>query len=163
MSRRAVTALSELRERQRFVRGLSSWIGFEQTAVAFVREVRYAGETKYPLRKMVRFAFDGVASFSFLPLQLATYLGFSAAAVGFCYLLYAIGLKLFTDHPVPGWASLIVAILFIGGVQLITLGIIGEYVGRIYEEVKQRPLYIVADTVGFSREAAELDRLPDEQ
>lgn len=161
MSRRAVTALSGLRERQRFVRGLSSWIGFRQTAVTFVREVRYAGETKYPLRKMLKFAFDGVASFSFLPLQLATYLGFSAAVVGFCYLLYAVGLKLFTDRSVTGWASLMVAILFIGGVQLITLGIVGEYVGRIYEEVKQRPLYIVADTVGFSGETADLKSPPD--
>jgi len=163
MSRRAVEALSGLRERQRFVRGLSVWVGFQQTAVAFIREVRYAGETKYPLRKMVKFAFDGIAAFSFVPLQLATYLGFSAATASFCYMLYAVGLKLFTDRSVPGWASFIVAVLFIGGVQLIALGIIGEYIGRIHEEVKQRPLYIVADTVGFSGKSEELDVLPDEQ
>jgi polyisoprenyl-phosphate glycosyltransferase len=155
VSRRAVEAMRMLRERQRFVRGLSSWIGFRQTAVSFVQEARYAGATKYPLRKMLKFAFDGITSFSFAPLQLATYLGFSAAAVSFCYVLYAMGLKLFTDRSVAGWASLIVAILFIGGVQLITLGIIGEYVGRIYEEVKQRPLYIIADTLGFSKESEE--------
>lgn len=158
MSRRAVEALSRLRERQRFVRGLASWIGFRQTAVTFVREGRYAGETKYPLRKMLRFALDGLASFSLLPLQLATYLGLSAAAGSLVYLMYAVGLKVFTERSIPGWASLIVAILFVGGVQLLTLGIIGEYIGRIYEEVKQRPLYIVADTVGFApTDAAQTD------
>jgi len=155
MSRRAVNALQSLRERHRFVRGLSSWIGFRQTAVSFVREARYAGETKYPLAKVVKLAFDGVSAFSFLPLRLATYLGFSAALVSFCYIAYAIGQKVFADTPVFGWASLIVAVLFVGGVQLITLGILGEYVGRIYEEVKQRPLYIVADTVGFAGETVQ--------
>jgi glycosyltransferase involved in cell wall biosynthesis len=113
-----------------------------------VREARYAGETKYPLRKMVKLAFDGITSFSFAPLQLATYMGFGAAAVSFCYILYAIALKTLTDRSVAGWTSLIVSVLFIGGVQLITLGIIGEYIGRIYDEVKQRPLYLVADVVG---------------
>jgi glycosyltransferase involved in cell wall biosynthesis len=155
MSRRAIEALRMLRERHRFVRGLSNWIGFRQTAVPFVREVRYAGKTKYPLEKMIKFAFDGITSFSFVPLQLATYLGFSASAVSFCYILYAIGLKLFTDETVLGWTSLIVAVLFIGGVQLITLGIMGEYIGRIYEEIKGRPLYIVADAIGFSAELKE--------
>lgn len=152
MSRRAVEALKTLRERHRFVRGLSSWIGFRQTAVSYVRDIRYAGETKYRLVKMVKFALDGITSFSFAPLQLATYLGFGASVASFCYILYAVGLKLFTDKPVLGWASLMVAVLFIGGVQLITLGIIGEYIGRIYEEIKQRPLYIVADAIGFSAE-----------
>lgn len=155
MSRRAVDALQSLRERHRFVRGLSSWIGFRQTAVPFVREARYAGETKYPLAKMVKLAFDGIAAFSFFPLRLATYIGFSAALVSFCYMVYAIGQKLLTDAPVLGWASLIVAVLFVGGVQLMTLGILGEYVGRIYEEVKQRPLYVVADTIGFAGETVE--------
>jgi glycosyltransferase involved in cell wall biosynthesis len=148
MSRRAVDALGGLREHHRFIRGLSTWIGFRQTVVAFVREARYAGETKYPLRKMVKLAFDGITSFSFAPLQLATYMGFGAAAVSFCYILYAIALKTLTDRSVAGWTSLIVSVLFIGGVQLITLGIIGEYIGRIYDEVKQRPLYLVADVVG---------------
>ena len=166
MSRRAVDALRTLREHHRFVRGLSSWIGFRQASVPFVRDARYAGETKYPLTKMVKFAFDGIASFSFVPLQLASYLGFGAAGVSFCYIVYALGLKLFTDRWVTGWASLIVAVLFVGGVQLITLGIIGEYIGRIYEEVKQRPLYIVADTRGFSaapegKEGAEVAGDPE--
>lgn len=155
MSRRAVEALKRLRERHRFVRGLSSWIGFRQTAVSFVRDARYAGKTKYPFLKMVKFALDGLTSFSFAPLQLATYLGFGASLVSFCYGLYAVGLKLFTNESVLGWASLIVAVLFIGGVQLITLGIIGEYIGRIYEEIKQRPLYIVADAIGFAAELTE--------
>lgn len=163
MSRRAVNALQSLRERHRFVRGLSSWIGFRQTAVPFVREARYAGETKYPLAKMVKLAFDGIAAFSFLPLRLATYLGFSAALVSFCYMVYAIGQKMFTDTPLLGWASLMVAVLFVGGVQLITLGIMGEYIGRIYEEIKQRPLYIVADTVGFAGEVAEGQEEDDER
>jgi len=149
MSRRAVDALRTIRERHRFVRGLSLWVGFRQTSVSFVREARYAGKTKYPLQKMLRFAFDGISSFSLVPLQLATYLGLGAAIVGFCAMLYALGVKLFTDHAVPGWASLIVVTLFLGGVQLVTIGIVGEYVGRIYEEVKQRPLYIVAETQGF--------------
>ena len=149
MSRKAVNALNTLRERHRFMRGLASWVGFRQTIVTFTRDVRHAGETKYPLRKMLRFALDGITSFSFFPLQLATYLGFGVSFISLIYVVYAIGLKLFTDELVPGWASVIVAILFVGGVQLITVGIIGEYVGRIYEEVKQRPLYFVDETAGI--------------
>ena len=149
MSRRAVEAFKSLRERHRFIRGMVSWVGFRQTAVHYQRETRYAGSTKYPLRKMLSFAMDGIASFSFAPLHFATYLGFAAAGVSFLYLLYALWIKLFTDQSVTGWASLIVSVLFVGGVQLITLGIIGEYIGRIYDEIKQRPLYIVADTMGF--------------
>jgi glycosyltransferase involved in cell wall biosynthesis len=141
MSRRAVVALKSTRERNRFVRGLVSWIGFRHTSVTFVREARQAGETKYPLRKMARFALNGIISFSFVPLQIATYLGFMVSLISFIYLGYAVWLKLFTDRVVQGWASVIVAVLFIGGVQLISLGIIGEYICRIYEEVKQR-LYI---------------------
>jgi polyisoprenyl-phosphate glycosyltransferase len=150
LSRQAVDALGTLRERHRFLRGMSRWIGFRQAAVPFARDPRFAGETKFSFRKMLAFAFDGIVSFSFAPLQLATYLGFGASLVSFCYILYAIGLKFFTDRWVTGWASLMVAVLFIGGVQLITLGIIGEYIGRIYEEIKQRPLYLIAEAIGFS-------------
>jgi len=153
MSRRAVEALKAIRERNRFVRGLVSWIGFRQTSVTFVRDLRHAGETKYPLRKMVRLALDGITSFSFVPLQLATYLGFAVSFISFIYIVYAVGLKLLTNRLVPGWASIVVAVLFIGGVQLITLGIIGEYIGRIYEEVKQRPLYVVDEAAGFEKTA----------
>ncbi|MBO9542048.1 glycosyltransferase family 2 protein [bacterium] len=149
MSRRAVDALKQVRERHRFIRGLVSWIGFKQIGVEFVREERFAGETKYPLKKMLKFAFDGITSFSFLPLQLATYLGFFASLLAFLGIFAVVGLKLFTSLPLPGWASLMVCTLLLGGVQLITLGIIGEYIGRIYDEVKQRPLYFTKDLVNF--------------
>jgi dolichol-phosphate mannosyltransferase len=151
MSRRAVVALQSIRERNRFIRGLAGWIGFRQTSVTFVRDMRQAGETKYPLKKMLRFAFNGLMSFSLVPLQLASYLGFLISSIGFFYIVYAIGLKLFTDRVVLGWTSVMVAVLFLGGVQLISLGIIGEYIGRIYEEVKQRPLYVVDEAKGFEQ------------
>jgi dolichol-phosphate mannosyltransferase len=153
LSRRAVEALKPLRERNRFVRGLVGWIGFSHTAVRFVRDARHAGETKYPLRRMVRFALNGLFSFSFAPLQLATLLGFTVSVLSLVYIVYAINLKLFTDRTVQGWASIMVALLFIGGVQLISLGIIGEYIGRIYDEVKQRPLYLVERAEGFDLNA----------
>jgi polyisoprenyl-phosphate glycosyltransferase len=151
MSCRALEALKSIRERNRFIRGLAGWIGFRQTSVTFVRDVRYAGETKFPLKKMMQFALTGIVSFSLVPLQLAGYLGFLVSSVSFLYMVYAIGLKLFTDRVVQGWTSVMVAVLFLGGVQLLSLGIIGEYLGRVYEEVKQRPLYIVAEVGGFDR------------
>jgi polyisoprenyl-phosphate glycosyltransferase len=151
MSRRAVEALQSIRERNRFIRGLAGWIGFRQATVTFVRDVRQAGETKYPLKKMLRFALNGLLSFSLVPLQLASYLGFLISSIGFFYIVYAIGLKLFTDRVVWGWTSVMVAVLFLGGVQLVSLGIIGEYIGRIYEEVKQRPLYVVDEAKGFEQ------------
>ncbi len=149
LSRRAVEALKKAKERGRFVRGLVSWIGYRQTGVRFVRQERVAGRTKYPFRKMLRFAVDGITSFSFLPLQMATYFGFITSGLSFIYIVWAVLQKLLTDRPVVGWTSVIVVMLFIGGVQLITLGVIGEYIGRIYEEVKQRPLYLVDEAVGF--------------
>ncbi len=149
MSRRAVSELRALKERARFVRGLVSWIGFRQTGITFARDRRLAGETKYPFRKMLRFALDAITSFSHVPLQMATYLGFVISIFCFGYIVYTILLKLLTDAPVLGWASLVVAMLFLGGIQLITLGIIGEYIGRIYEEVKARPLYIIEELTGF--------------
>ncbi|HEY9855066.1 MAG TPA: glycosyltransferase family 2 protein [Stenomitos sp.] len=153
MSRRAIEGLKLIRERNRFVRGLVAWLGYRQTGVTFVRHERFAGETKYPLKKMLRFAFDGITSFSFLPLQLAMYLGFLVSFVSFLGVLYVVYLRLFTHETILGWASLMTAILFLGGVQLITLGIIGEYVGRIYDEAKGRPLYLTQDVLGFDREA----------
>jgi glycosyltransferase involved in cell wall biosynthesis len=152
MSRRAVEALNSIRERNRFIRGLAGWIGMRQTAVSFVRDIRHAGETKFRLKKMLRFALTGIISFSLVPLQLASYLGFLVSSVSFFYMVYAIGLKLFTERVVQGWTAVMVAVLFVGGVQLLSLGIIGEYIGRIYEEVKQRPLYIVDEVGGFERE-----------
>lgn len=145
MSRPAVDALGRIREKHRYVRGLVSWVGFRQTGVPFIRDERFAGETKYPLKKMLKFALDGITGFSFLPLQLASYLGFATSLVAFSGIALVVGLRLFTSVTIPGWASLMVCTLLLGGIQLITLGIIGEYLGRIYDEVKQRPLYIVRD------------------
>ncbi|MBO9542051.1 glycosyltransferase family 2 protein [bacterium] len=149
MNRRAVESLKRVREKNRFVRGLVAWIGFRQVGVEFVREERFAGETKYPLKKMLKFAFDGITSFSFLPLQLATYLGFLVSGVSFLGILYVIYLRVFAHATIVGWASLMAVLLFLGGVQLITIGIIGEYIGRIYEEVRGRPLYLTQEVLGF--------------
>jgi glycosyltransferase involved in cell wall biosynthesis len=151
MSRKAVDTLKSTRERSRFIRGLSGWIGFQQTSVPYVRDVRYAGTTKFPLKKMVRFAFNGLLSFSSVPLQMASYLGFVVSSVSFVYIAYAVWLKLFTNHTILGWTSVMVAVLFLGGVQLLCLGIIGEYIGRIYDEVKQRPLYIIDEVDGLDQ------------
>ncbi|MFQ5595546.1 MAG: glycosyltransferase family 2 protein [Anaerolineae bacterium] len=149
MDRRVVAAMKQMREQHRFMRGLSSWVGFKQTGVEYVRRQRYAGETKYPFRKMLKFAVDGITSFSYLPLQLATYFGFFVAILSLVGIVVAIGLRLSGSIALYGQASTLVAVLFLGGVQLIFLGIIGEYLGRIYDEVKGRPLYIVAEALGF--------------
>jgi dolichol-phosphate mannosyltransferase len=148
MSRRVVEALRRSPERNRFLRGMVSWVGFNQTAVEYDRDVRYSGGTKYPLTKMIRFAMDGITSFSDIPLRFASYLGFIVSAIAFVYALIVIGFKLFSLNPpayTPGWASTIVAVLFLGGVQLMSLGILGEYLGRVYDEVKGRPLYLISD------------------
>jgi polyisoprenyl-phosphate glycosyltransferase len=149
IDRKVVNCLNGIRERSRFVRGLVTWVGFRQTAIPYVAAKRHAGTTKYSLGRMLSFAVDGITSFSTFPLRCSTYLGFLSALAGIPYAVWAIYLKLFTDATVSGWSSLIVAVLFLGGVQLIALGILGEYVGRIYEEVKQRPLYLVQETIGF--------------
>jgi polyisoprenyl-phosphate glycosyltransferase len=148
MSRRVVEALKRSPERHRFLRGMVSWVGYNQIGVEYDRDERHSGTTKYPLPKMLRFAIDGITSFSDVPLRFASYLGFISSAVAFVYALVVIAYKLFSLHPpgyTPGWASTIVAVLFLGGVQLISLGILGEYIGRIYDEVKGRPLYLISD------------------
>ena len=148
MSRRVVEALRRSPERHRFLRGMVSWVGFNQTAVEYDRDVRHAGTTKYPVTKMLRFAMDGITSFSDIPLRFASYFGFAVSAIAFVYALVVIGFKLFSLKPpgyTPGWASTIVAVLFLGGVQLMSLGILGEYLGRVYDEVKGRPLYLISD------------------
>lgn len=142
MSRRVVDVLKQFQERNRFVRGMVAWIGFRQTAIDYERPARTAGETKYPFRKMLRFAADAIFSFSFAPLRIATGLGLVVSALSFTYAVYAVLARVFGWDVVQGWASLMVAVTFLGGVQLISLGIIGEYVGRIYDEAKQRPLYV---------------------
>jgi polyisoprenyl-phosphate glycosyltransferase len=144
---RAVKAFRGLRERHRFIRGMTAWVGFRQTGVTYVRPPRTRGETKWPLRKMLRFAVDGLTSFSQVPLQLATWLGFGVSFFAFAYILVVLVLK-FLQINVPGWTTLMVFILFLGGVQLLMIGVLGEYLGRIYEEVKGRPLYIVAEELG---------------
>lgn len=148
MSRRVVDALKRSPERHRFLRGMVSWVGFNQVGVEYDRDERLSGETKYPLPKMLRFAIDGITSFSDVPLRFASYLGFFSSVVAFLYAAMVIGFKIFSLNPpayTRGWASTIVAVLFLGGVQLISLGILGEYIGRIYDEVKGRPLYLIAD------------------
>ncbi|HEU5087200.1 MAG TPA: glycosyltransferase, partial [Roseiflexaceae bacterium] len=149
MDRKVVNALKQMREQKRFMRGLSVWVGFRQTGVPYKRDARKAGETKYPLRKMLKFAMDGITAFSYLPLQMATYLGFAVAALGLLGIFITIVVRLLTGQQLAGQATTLVAVLFMGGVQLICLGIIGEYLGRIYDEVKRRPLYIVAEELGF--------------
>src|ERR1700689_1103871 len=144
LDRRALNALLEMTERSRFLRGMTVWVGFTQTAVSYQREARHAGETKYTLRKMLLFSLDAIASFSHLPLQLATYAGLLSAGVAFIAIPVVIVLRIF-DSYLPGFGSITIAILLLGGIQLIALGVIGEYVGRIYDEVKHRPLYIVRE------------------
>jgi dolichol-phosphate mannosyltransferase len=154
MDRRVVEALSSMREQKRFMRGLSVWVGFKQTGLTYRRDARKAGETKYPLRKMIRFALDGITAFSYLPLQLATYLGFTVATLSLLGLIAVIILRLIgSGESFYGQASTLVSVLFLGGIQLIFLGIIGEYLGRIYDEVKRRPLYIVAEELGFEKDS----------
>ncbi len=157
MDRKVVDALGRIREHHRFMRGLSVWVGFNSTGVSYKRHARKAGSTKYPLRKMLKFALDGITSFSYLPLQLATYLGFIVAALSLLFIGVVFVMRLGSPDPQDaafyGQAATLASVLFIGAVQLISLGIIGEYVGRIYDEVKGRPLYIVADALGFDASA----------
>jgi glycosyltransferase involved in cell wall biosynthesis len=144
LDRRALDALLSMTERSRFLRGMTVWVGFTQTAVPYERDARHAGETKYTLRKMLRFSLDAIASFSHLPLQLATYVGLMSAGLAFVAIPIVAVLRLSGSY-LPGFGSLTIAILLLGGIQLIALGVIGEYVGRIYDEVKHRPLYIVRE------------------
>lgn len=149
MSRPVVDILRRMPERHRFLRGMVAWTGFRQTAISYDRPERFAGETKYPLSKMVRYALDGLLSFSIKPLQIAIGLGLIAAGLAVAGIVYALVLRLFTSVWVEGWTALMIAVLFLGGVQLVALGIIGEYIGRIYGEVQRRPLYVVREMIGF--------------
>ncbi len=144
MSRRVVEQLKGLREKDRFVRGLVSWVGFSQTGITYKRDARFAGETKYPFRKMLKFSLDGIASFSTLPLKIATWTGSAAAVLAVLYLL-SVFVQKAMGYTVEGWATIMVAMLFMGSVQLICLGIIGEYLGRIFNEVKPRPMYVIEE------------------
>jgi polyisoprenyl-phosphate glycosyltransferase len=163
MSRRVVIALRELRETHRFVRGMVAWVGFTSTEIVYDRPERFAGQTKYPLRKMVRFALDGITSFSVLPLRFSTYVGMLMILVSFGVMLWALVAKYVFERVVPGWTATVIIIALFASVQLLMTGILGEYVGRIYEEVKRRPLYIVGDTVNLPRYRDSLEELDDEQ
>lgn len=148
MDRAVVEVLKAMPERDRFIRGMVSWVGFRQLALPYRRAGRFAGETKYPLRKMLRFAGDGILSFSTRPLQLSIGLGFLSAGLALLGMLYAVVVRLVTTEWVAGWAAIMVAVLFVGGVQLVSIGILGEYIGRIYHEVKRRPLYVTEEEIG---------------
>ena len=164
MDRAVVDAFLTMPERDRFVRGMVAWTGFRQEPVPYRRAARAAGETKYPIRKMVRLAMDGIVSFSIAPLRLATWLGFLALGLAVAGIAYAVVLRLSTAAWIPGWSLLLISILFLGGLQLVVLGILGEYVGRIYGEVKRRPLYLVKERLGFppTRRRAVRDEPADE-
>ena len=159
MSRRVVDALRQTRERHRFIRGLVSWVGYNQTGVEYDRDSRFSGETKYPFSKMLRFAIDGITAFSEIPLRFASYLGFITSTFAFLYALVILVLK-FLHYNEPGYTSTILTVLFLGGVQLIGIGILGEYIGRIYDEIKGRPLYLVAENVGVGLATAS-DSVPN--
>lgn len=160
MSRDVVTTLKAMPERDRFVRGMVSWVGFNQIALPYRRAERFAGESKYPLRKMIRFATDGILSFSSKPLQISVAMGMTSATMAILGIVYALAMRLFTDIWVEGWTALMIAVLFLGGVQLISVGILGEYIGRIYNEIKGRPLYVVKEYVGFKDEGPATSRSP---
>jgi dolichol-phosphate mannosyltransferase len=142
LDRQALDALLSMRERNRFLRGMTVWVGYTQAAVPYNRDPRYAGETKYTLSKMLKFSLDAISSFSHRPLQLATLLGFMISTLAFIAIPVVIGLRLAHSY-LPGFGTLTIAVLLLGGIQLIAIGITGEYVGRIYDEVKGRPLYLV--------------------
>lgn len=149
MSRPVVLTLRALREHHRFVRGMVAWVGFRQAAVTYDREARFAGETKYPFRKMVRFALDGITSFSILPLRLATWLGAVAGLLAVAVGIWAVAVKFLVRGTVPGWTTIMILVALGSSAQLLMTGILGEYVGRIYEEIKRRPLYVVQDELNF--------------
>lgn len=156
MSRPVVLTLRALREQHRFVRGMVAWVGFKQVAVTYERPGRFAGETKYPFRKMLRFAIDGITSFSIIPLRFATWLGvlsgFAAIGVG----IWAFYVKVFEQRAVQGWTTLMILVALGSSAQLLVMGILGEYVGRIYEEVKRRPLYAISELLNFRAEGENL-------
>jgi dolichol-phosphate mannosyltransferase len=159
LSRRALDAMLTMRERNRYLRGMTSWVGFTQTALPYERAARHAGKTKYPIRKMVHFALDAIASFSNVPLQLATIVGFVFAMIAFLAVPVAIGFRIFGQF-LPGITTTVVAVLLLGGFQLIAIGLIGEYVGRIYDEVKRRPLYIVRGRANVGAPEDEREHAP---
>src|SRR5688572_1152297 len=155
LDRRVVKVINEMPERARFLRGMVSWAGFQQVSLPYERAARHAGSSKYPLTKMISFAMDGIISFSLVPLKLAIWTGFLAIWIAVAGIIVAIVDRVMDKNLTRGWASLFVAVLFMGGVQLVSLGILGEYLGRIYTEVKRRPLYVVQERLGFAKGKAK--------
>jgi dolichol-phosphate mannosyltransferase len=145
LDRKVVNVMGQMRERHRFLRGMSVWVGFKQTGVEYKRAARFSGETKYPLKKMLKFATDAITSFSYFPLQLAMYIGFISAGISILAIPIVVIMRLAGSQAFFGQATTLIAVLFLGGVQLISLGILGEYIGRLYDEAKGRPLYIVSE------------------
>jgi dolichol-phosphate mannosyltransferase len=172
LDRRALDALRSMRERNRFLRGMTVWVGYRQAAVPYRRDPRYAGETKYTVSRMLRFSLDAISSFSHRPLQLATLLGFMISTLAFVAIPVVVVLRILGSY-LPGFGSITIAVLLLGGIQLIAIGIIGEYVGRIYDEVKDRPLYLVKARINMSElrtaesplppARAESERLPEQR
>lgn len=159
LTRPVVLTMRALREQHRFVRGMVAWVGFRQTAVYYDRDARFAGETKYPLKRMIRFAVDGITSFSVVPLRLATWLGLVSGVIAVIMGIGIVVIKFFDFFVVPGWTTIMVVLAFGFSAQLLMTGILGEYVGRIYEEIKRRPLYIAAREVNFSADASDVQRI----
>ncbi len=152
IDRKVCNALKQMPERSRYVRGLVAWLGFKTTYVEYIREPRFAGETKYSFAKMFKLALDGIVSFSYKPLRIASISGVLVSIISFFYLAYVLYQGMFTNNTVSGWASTMVALLFLSGIILTVLGIIGEYLARIYEEVKARPIYVIDKIIGFEAE-----------
>jgi len=156
MDARVVDELRRMPERNRFVRGLRTWVGFNQTGYEYERSSRYAGESKYTFTRLLRLAFDGLVSYSFVPLRLVSNIGLLVSLSALGYMAYLLVIRLMGETTIQGWVSTVVIVLFLGGVQLLSLGIIGEYIGRIFDEVKQRPQYVVRETLGVADEGEPL-------
>ena len=152
LDRKIVNVMGQMRERHRFLRGMAAWVGYRQVGVEYDRKERFAGKTKYPLSKMLKLALNAITSFSYFPLQLATYMGFICAAISIVAIPVVVVLRLSNIAALEGQATTLIMVLFLGGVQLITLGILGEYIGRIYDEAKGRPLYIVSQAPDYPKQ-----------
>jgi dolichol-phosphate mannosyltransferase len=155
MDRKVVSVMNSMREHHRFLRGMSAWVGFKQVGVTYKRAARLAGETKYPFKKMMKLALTAITGFSYVPLQIATYIGFISAGISLIAIPVVILMRILGSQQFTGQATTLIAVLFLGGVQLVSLGILGEYIGRIYDEVKGRPLYIVSEAPSDNKNSKE--------
>jgi len=160
MDRAVVDALKRMREKHRMLRAMTSWVGFRQAAVPYDRAERMAGVSKYPLRKMLAFALDGIISFSAIPLKVVTMVGLAFSALSVIGIIYAVAQRLLTENWVPGWTLIFITVLLIGGLQFIFLGVMGEYIGRIYSEAKDRPLFLVMEELGFEEAGSVSEAVP---